>query len=83
MQISYLSNWRTEHICCSCKAEISDNIRYYSSGRCPYCGYKGKYAGTIVDTEERAYRIVRHGKWWQFWIKPVREYAKELEYKLN
>jgi hypothetical protein len=39
----------------------------HSSGRCPYCGYKGEYSGTIIDITERAYRLVRINPIWKFW----------------
>jgi len=70
----YQSSWQTEYRCTDCKEEVSDYTKMYSGGRCPNCGYKGHYAITIMDVIEHAYRLVRHGKWWQFWIRPVRQY---------
>ena len=66
--------WLTEFRCAKCSTVLNTHIRMYSNGRCPYCGHKGKHAGTIIDCTEHAYRLISRGKWWQFWLKPVREY---------
>lgn len=71
---TYLSKWQTEYRCVKCKHKMSYHTMMYSRGRCPYCGHKSKWAVTMVDCTEHAYRLVRHGKWWQFWIKAEREY---------
>lgn len=69
-----MSEWRTAWFCVSCEQRLSWDQVMHSFGRCPMCGCKGRHAGTIVDTFERAYRVVRvehASKWWQFW-KPKR-----------
>lgn len=65
------ARWQTGWFCVSCDHLLSYREVMYSHGRCPYCGYKGPRAITIVDTKERAYRIVRTGPWWAFWRKRV------------
>jgi rRNA maturation endonuclease Nob1 len=72
--ICYLSGWETEYRCESCRTAMSRRTQMHSGGRCPYCGHKGKGAITIVNCTEHAYRLVRRGRWWQFWIRPVRQY---------
>lgn len=68
--------WRTAYYCAECDGELTRHQKMYSDGRCPLCGHKGKYAGTIVNTTEKAYRLVRVAPWWKFWIKRFkREFA--------
>ena len=66
--------WRHSIHCVKCDQEMSDSTKMYSSGRCPYCGHKGRNAVTIVDTYERAYRNLYMKPLWMFWQSPVREY---------
>lgn len=75
--MSRLGPWLNERRCSSCHAVLSKNARTYSDGRCPFCGVKGKHAGTIVDTTEHAYRLERVGKWWEFWKRGRRMYRDE------
>lgn len=74
-----VGRWKTAWFCVSCKERLTEHDRYYSHGRCPHCGYKGEHAGTIIDTFERAYRIVviDSPPWWKFWVKPT----TKIEYK--
>jgi DNA-directed RNA polymerase subunit RPC12/RpoP len=71
-----VNKWRTEYRCVSCQHRVSHHEKMYSHGRCPYCGFKGAHAGSIMYVTEHAYRLVRYGKWWQFWVRPVREYKQ-------
>lgn len=71
---TYVSGWNIEYRCVRCQKVLSNNQVMYSHGLCPHCGYKSSDACTIVDNTEHFYRLVRYGKWWQFWIRPVREY---------
>jgi len=73
----------TAWFCVNCHSELSYNNRMYSHGRCSACGYKGKNAGTIVDTYEKAYTIekIPSGKWW-IPDKKVKKY-KDINYSLQ
>lgn len=53
----------------------------YSDGRCPYCGYKGRGACTIVACEEYGWRYKHKPPWWKFWEKPTYEYKERNEWK--
>lgn len=59
--------WKTAFFCVACCREMTQHQKMYSLGRCPFCGYKGQNAGTIVDTTEKAKRFVRTAPWWKFW----------------
>ena len=71
--------WKTAWYCVSCKERLTWNERFDNDGRCPHCGFKGKYSGSIIDTFERGYRIVEIDSppWWKFWVKPT----TKIEYK--
>jgi len=75
-------SWKTEYRCVNCEAVLGEFVRMYSDGRCPECGFKGKSAGTIVDTTEHAYRNKRGGRWWQFWKQPSRVYLQATGFSL-
>jgi DNA-directed RNA polymerase subunit RPC12/RpoP len=69
------SGWQTEFRCTICQARVSWTTKMHSYGRCPWCGRKGpKASATVMDTTERAYRLVRQGNWWQVWRPVRREY---------
>jgi len=76
------TQWQTEYRCVSCKKPVTYEQKMRSHGRCPLCGYKDAEACTIMKTTERAYRLVRRAlwwqprpaSWWQFWVRPTREY---------
>lgn len=70
----YLSGWLTEYRCSNCENIVSFSVKMGSFGRCPKCGYKGSDARTIMDVTEHPYRLIRNGKWWHFWIRPIRQY---------
>jgi DNA-directed RNA polymerase subunit RPC12/RpoP len=67
------SNWYTGYFCINCNKKLSYHTVMYSNGRCPICGHKGKNAGTIIDTVEKAVRKVYHKPWYIFWQKPTIE----------
>ena len=52
--------------CVKCDVELSKHEIMYSDGRCPYCGFKGESACTIVDVVEKPYKEVKipSGRWW-------------------
>lgn len=77
--VTILSHWLTEHRCVSCGHVVSYHTRMYSHGRCPHCGYKGKHAGTIMDTTEHAFRWVRDGEVWQLWKPRRKQYLTEVQ----
>jgi predicted RNA-binding Zn-ribbon protein involved in translation (DUF1610 family) len=64
--------WKTAWYCVSCKERLNEDERYWSHGRCPHCGFKSKNACTIVESYERAYRIIELDSipWWKFWAEP-------------
>jgi hypothetical protein len=71
-----MSGYKTAWFCVSCDGELTDWQVMYSNGRCPKCGFKGESAGTIVDTNERAYRVDL--PWWApFNRKAFRVYLDE------
>jgi|GEM_PF-4213251 len=72
--ITYLSSWKTEYRCINCTSTVSFNTRMNSMGRCPHCGHKDSQSCTVMRVTEHAYRLARKGKWWQFWITPIRIY---------
>lgn len=72
--LRYVSGWHTEYRCVGCKTTVSHHTKMYSHGRCPSCGYKSENTCAIMETKEIPYRLVSNAKWWQFWIKPIREY---------
>ena len=59
--------WTTAYFCVACMAELSYSKKMYSFGRCPFCGHKGKHAGSVVDTHECPTRFVTTAPWWKFW----------------
>jgi hypothetical protein len=64
--------WQNAHFCVSCKERLTRRERFDNDGRCPKCGFKGKHACSVIDTYERAYRIIELDSipWWNFWTKP-------------
>jgi|LakMenE18May11ns_1017448.scaffolds.fasta_scaffold9545207_2 hypothetical protein len=70
----YRSRWMTEFRCTRCEAALSFREVCYSHGRCPKCGVKDSYAGTICAVNEVAYRLVRDAPWWAFWVPLRKEY---------
>ena len=66
--------WKIEYRCVHCKRVINCNMKMYSDGCCPYCGHKGKDAGTIIETTEHPYYNIKEGKRWQFWKSKTRIY---------
>jgi len=44
---------------------------------CPLCAKRSGWSNIKVDTTEHPYRLVRDGKWWQFWIPIYREYKND------
>ena len=73
---TYLSNWQIEKRCVSCKTALSEEQIWGNEGMCPLCAKRSHWSNIKVDTTEHPYRLVRDGKWWQFWIKPYREYKE-------
>jgi DNA-directed RNA polymerase subunit RPC12/RpoP len=71
-----MSKWKNADFCVNCDESLTFHMVMYSHGRCPYCGYKGKTAGTVVDVYNKAYRRVKVGSFLKFW-KPIFKY----EYK--
>lgn len=65
--------WGTEHRCVECEGVLTSRQRHYADGRCPLCGYKSKFAGTIVVTTERGFRY-KPRPWWAIWVPKAREY---------
>jgi len=59
----------TIFFCVSCNASLTNDQRMYSEGTCPFCGYRGPTADTIVESYPRAYEKVRIAPWWKFWVK--------------
>lgn len=71
-------SYKTAWFCVNCDREMSYHAVMYSHGRCSMCGFKGEDAATIVETYEKAYKIIKEpsGKWWKP-SKKVREYLEE------
>jgi hypothetical protein len=70
--------WRNMQCCVECDEYLTTREVMYSGGRCPYCGYKGEHAGTIVDVTEYAGRWIKTTPWWQFWkVRGRIEYKDE------
>ena len=80
-ELRAISGWMTEYRCKNCITPISFNTVMHSSGRCPCCGFKATQFSTVVAVTEHAYRLVTDRKWWQFWIKPTRQYLDEQTQK--
>jgi len=57
--------WQTAYFCVDCAEEMTWDQMMNSHGCCPYCGYKGPNADTVVDTYERSYKMVRIAPWWK------------------
>jgi len=76
------SGWYTAYFCASCKARLSQSQVYYSSGRCPLCGFKGSVS--VVKVIERAAREVititypENYRWWKFWRQPQIQTTEEF-----
>lgn len=64
------------HSCVECDKEVSCNDRFYNQGCCPYCGHKGAFAGTIMDTNEKPFQWVQIAPWWKIWKE---RYYKEFK----
>ena len=58
----------TQFFCVECNKELTTDQRMYSFGRCPFCGYKDKGTGTIVETNEK-----------QVWIPVTRRSSSTRE----
>lgn len=72
----YITDWESVWFCEYCDGRLSYYQKMYSNGRCPLCGEKGEYAGTIVDVYSKGARAYREGKWWQFWKPTKWEYKR-------
>lgn len=70
----FATDWKTEYRCINCDAEITWQVKMASQGRCPMCGHKSKRAGTIVETNDKAYRMRRTAPRWKFWQSLERVY---------
>lgn len=66
--------WKIEYRCSECRSVLSYKEVIYSLGMCPCCGFKHPFAVTVVNVTEHPYRLVKEGKWWQFWIPRKRVY---------
>ena len=62
--------WECHWGCVRCKHYLTRHQKYHSDGVCPHCGYKGRFACTIVDCKEIIMRkVYKHPAWmfWMFW----------------
>lgn len=53
-----------------------ENVEQWCLLRCWFNAVLGR-VGTIMEVTDHPYRLVRYGKRWQFWIRPVREYSRK------
>jgi DNA-directed RNA polymerase subunit RPC12/RpoP len=73
------TRWYAIYRCVDCNKLLSDHERMYSDGVCPYCGFRGENAATIVDTKNgSARRVYEEG--YLLWFIPRHKYIK-TEYK--
>jgi len=72
----YVSDWQIEYRCIKCDHVVSHDTMFCSHGLCPHCGHKSPC--NIMQTKWLAYRLLKVGRWWQFWVKPMREYRERV-----
>ena len=65
--------WFNAEFCIACDKFLTEHQVMYSAGRCPLCGHKEPWTGTVVDTRERAVRhVYRRGPWYWPFVRRVR-----------
>lgn len=64
--------------CVHCQHPMSKHTMMYSSGRCPYCGFKHPNACTIVKCTEHPYRVEKAGSFLFFFPRYKRVFIEKI-----
>lgn len=66
------------YFCVACDEEIYPELRYYTDGKCLYCGHESAHSATLMDVYTKHYYELPRETWWKFWQKPQRVYSTEI-----